>query len=213
MTTNGLDEIDIVYYINLDKRPDRNTQICDELKKSNINPAKINRICAHDVPECGSYGCTLSHIEAVTKFLETDNSVQTCIILEDDFQFVQDQHQITSSINMFLTDFKDKWDVLFLSLNLIYAEKTEYPYAVRVLRSYCLSGYIINKRFAPQLLTNFKESAELLKKEGHYVPTLCVDNYMGRLQKTTNWFAITPRVGLQRPSYSDIEKRYVNYQC
>ena len=213
MAKNGLNEIGIVYYINLDRRPDRNEQIQSELKKTNIDQTKINRIPGHDVPECGAYGCSLSHIDAVTNFLQTDDSIQTCLILEDDFQFVQDQRQVTHSVNMFLTDFKDKWDVCFLSLNLIYGEKTEQPYAVRVFRSFCLSGYIINKQFAPQLLSNFKESAALLKKEGTYVPTLCVDNYMGRLQQTTNWFAITPRVGIQRPSYSDIEKRHVNYQC
>lgn len=210
---DGLNSFDILYYINLDRRPERNEQIQKELAKTNISPSKVNRISATDVPECGAYGCTLSHINVLTKFLETDESVQTCIVLEDDFGFVQDQRQVTSSINKFLVDFKDNWDVLLLSLNLIYGEKTQFPYAIRVFRSFTTSGYVINKQFAPRLLENFKESAGLLKKEGKYVPNLCLDNYMGRLQEKTNWFSIVPRVGLQLASYSDIENRFVDYRC
>jgi GR25 family glycosyltransferase involved in LPS biosynthesis len=92
MTTEGLNKFDIVYYINLDRRPERNAHIQSELKKTNIDPAKINRITATDVPACGAYGCTLSHIETLTKFLDTDDSIQTCMVLEDDFEFVQDQY-------------------------------------------------------------------------------------------------------------------------
>jgi GR25 family glycosyltransferase involved in LPS biosynthesis len=213
MTTEGLNKFDIVYYINLDRRPERNAHIQSELKKTNIDPAKINRITATDVPACGAYGCTLSHIETLTKFLDTDDSIQTCMVLEDDFEFVQDQRQITTSVNKFLIDFKDNWDVLLLALNLIYGEKTSYPYAIRVFRSFTTSGYVVHKKFALQLLNNFKESGSLLHNEGKYTPTLCLDNYMGRLQQTTNWFSIVPRVGLQTPSYSDIENRFVNYRC
>ena len=71
MAKNGLNEIGVVYYINLDRRPDRNEQIQSELKKTNIDQTKINRIPGHDVPQCGAYGCSLSHIDAVTNFLQT----------------------------------------------------------------------------------------------------------------------------------------------
>jgi len=211
-TNSGLNSVDLVYYINLDKRPDRNEQIKGELAKTNIDPAKIMRISGYDVPECGSYGCSLSHISAITQFLQHPEA-QTCLILEDDFTFIQDQHRVTETVDRFFADFKDNWDVLFLSLNLITCENTKFTYAVRVLRSFCLSGYIVSKQFAPMLLANFKESAALLKQAGKYTPTLCVDNYMGALQATTRWFSITPRIGLQRASFSDIEKRYVNYGC
>jgi GR25 family glycosyltransferase involved in LPS biosynthesis len=213
MASNGLNKFDILYYINLNRRPERNEQMKNELKKTNIDPSKINRVTATDVPECGAYGCTMSHIDVLTRFLATDDSIQTCVVLEDDFGFVQDQRQVNSSIDKFLHDFNDKWDVLLLALNLIYGEKTEFPYAIRVFRSFTTAGYVVTKKFAPQLLENFKESAGLLKHEGKYVPTLCLDNYMGRLQQKTNWFSIVPRIGLQLPSYSDIEYRYVNYQC
>lgn len=209
----GLNEFDVLYYINLDRRPERNEQIKKELLKTDIDPHKINRISATDEPACGAYGCTMSHINVLTQFLNTDSSIQTCIVLEDDFGFVQDMRQVNASVNKFLVDFKDKWDVLLLSLNLIYGEKTEFPYAIRVYRSFTTAGYVVHKRFAQKLLDNFKESAELLKSEGKYVPSLCLDNYMGRLQQKTNWFSIVPRIGLQLPSYSDIEYRYVDYKC
>jgi len=209
----GLNSFDILYYINLDRRPERNEQMKKELAKTNIDPSKINRITACDMPSFGALGCTKSHIDILTRFLQTDESIQTCIVLEDDFGFIQDQTQINHSIDQFLIDFKDKWDVFYLALNLIQGEKTEQPYAVRVRRAFTTAGFVVQKKFAQTLLDNFKESAFLLEKEGRYVPTLCLDNYMGRLQAVTRWYTISPRIGLQLPSYSDIERRNVNYGC
>ena len=209
----GLNSFDILYYINLDRRPERNEQMKKELAKTNIDPSKINRITACDMPSFGALGCTKSHIDILTRFLQTDDSIQTCIVLEDDFGFIQDQNQINNSIDQFLIDFKDKWDVFYLALNLIQGEKTEQPYAVRVRRAFTTAGFVVHKRFAQTLLDNFKESAFLLEKEGRYVPTLCLDNYMGRLQAVTRWYTVSPRIGLQLPSYSDIERRNVNYGC
>lgn len=213
MTNAGLNSFDILYYINLDRRPERNASIVSQLKNSNIDPSKINRVSACDLPKFGALGCTKSHIDILTRFLETDDSVQTCIVMEDDFGFVMDHAQITELVDRFLIDFKDNWDVLLLSLNMIYAEKTEHPYAVRVYRSFTTAGYVVTRLFAKQLLDNFKESATLLEKEGKYVPTLCLDNFMGKLQASSRWYAICPRIGLQLPSYSDIEGRFVNYGC
>jgi GR25 family glycosyltransferase involved in LPS biosynthesis len=208
---SGLNSFDILYYINLDRRPERNEQLKKELAKTNIDPKKINRISACDIPSLGALGCTKSHIDALTRFLQTDDSIQTCIILEDDFGFIQDQKFINDSINQFLVDFKDKWDVFYLALNLLQPEKTEQPYVIRVIRAFTTAAYVVHKKFAPRLLENFKESAFLLEKEGRYVPILCLDNYMGRLQATSKWYAFTKRIGLQLPSYSDIEMRNVNY--
>jgi len=210
---SGLNSFDILYYINLDRRPERNEQLKKELAKTNIDPSKINRITACDMPSFGALGCTKSHIDVLTRFLQTDDSVQTCIILEDDFGFIQDQKLITDSIDQFLVDFEGKWDVFYLALNLLQSEKTDKPYAIRVVRAFTTAAYVVHKKFAKKLLDNFKESAYLLEKEGRYVPTLCLDNYMGRLQAASNWYALTQRIGLQLPSYSDIERRNVNYGC
>lgn len=209
----GLNSFDILYYINLDRRKERNEQLIKELAKTNIDPSKINRITACDMPSFGALGCTKSHIDVLTRFLQTDDSIQTCIILEDDIGFIQDQQLINESIDRFLVDFKDKWDVFYLALNLLQSEKTNKPYVTRVVRAFTTAAYVVHKKFAQKLLDNFKESAFLLEKEGRYVPTLCLDNYMGRLQAVSNWYTLSYRIALQLPSYSDIERRHVNYGC
>jgi len=213
MTNTGLNSFDILYYINLDRRPQRNASIVSQLKKSNIESSKINRLSACDLPNFGALGCTKSHIDILTRFLNTDDSIQTCIVMEDDFGFIMEQSKITELVDQFLIDFKDNWDVLLLSLNMIYGEKTEHPYAVRVYRSFTTAGYVVTKTFAKTLLDNFKESAALIEKEDKYIPELCLDNFMGKLQTSSKWYAICPRVGLQLPSYSDIERRFVDYRC
>ena len=156
-------------------------------------------------------------VEALTGMVNGDKGVtaydSVLSLFEETTDLFENDPELKSAIKYGLVDFKDKWDVLLLSLNLIYGEKTEFPYAIRVYRSFTTAGYVVHKRFAQKLLDNFKESAELLKSEGKYVPSLCLDNYMGRLQQKTNWFSIVPRIGLQLPSYSDIEYRYVDYKC
>ena len=38
-----------------------------------------------------------------------------------------------------------------------------------------------------------------------------IDHYWMKLQPTAKWFHVVPPLGKQRGSYSDIEKKFVNY--
>ena len=57
---NGLDQIDLFYFINLERRKDRLEQIMEELSKMQIPINKIVRIIADD-NKVGILGCTKSH--------------------------------------------------------------------------------------------------------------------------------------------------------
>jgi len=104
-----MNRVDQVYYINLDHRKDRLESICKELAKTTIDPSKIHRISAVHTPGFGALGCTLSHILALEQFIQSGKN--TCIIFEDDFQFIQDQAVVNTLMDQVFTMLPD-FDVI-----------------------------------------------------------------------------------------------------
>lgn len=206
----GLNHFDIIYYINLNHRTDRLENIKRQLKKTNIESNKINRISGIYMKDFGILGCAKSHILALEEFIKTDNN--NCLILEDDFCFTESQDTINNLINQIFFN-KIDYDVLMLSCNILNSEKTEYPFLTKILDGQTLSGYSVSKKFAPILLNNFKESVSLLEKAKIKIHPFCFDIYMKKLQPISKWYCLEPRIGKQIESYSDIENKVVEYDC
>jgi len=206
-----MNNFDAVYYINLDHRKDRYEQITNELAKT-IDSNKINRIEGVYIENFGCLGCSKSHIKALETFLNTPDNITNCIIFEDDFIFTKEMDEVNSLINLFFSHIKD-FDVLMLSSNTLRSDNTEYEFIKKIIDAQTLSGYCVSKKFAPTLLENYKEGAELLEKTGYSYCDYCIDIYMKRLQPLSNWFSINPLIGKQCESYSDIEKKNVDYNC
>ena len=204
-----MNNIDIIYFINLNHRTDRLNQILNELDKMNINREKIIRVEAVYVKDYGALGCSMSHCIAMEHFINTDNNINNAIILEDDFQFTQDINTVNNLLNSFFNN-KIDYDVLLLSSNTLKEETTEYDFITKIIDAQTTSGYCLNKKFAPMLLENFKESVANLQqhKRGY-----CCDINWKKLQPKYNWYCLKPKIGQQRLSYSDIERRVTEYNC
>jgi GR25 family glycosyltransferase involved in LPS biosynthesis len=206
----GLNNFDIVYYINLKHRTDRLENITEQLNKTNISKDKINRIEGIYYKTFGILGCAKSHVLALEEFIKSGKD--TCIIFEDDFFFSKDQDFINNLINTFFNSI-DSYDVLMLSSNILNSQKTDYDFLIKILDAQTLSGYSVSKSFAPTLLYNFKESIRFLENYGVKVHQFCFDIYMKKLQPFSNWYCLNPRIGKQCKSYSDIENNIVDYDC
>ena len=83
---------------------------------------------------------------------------------------------------------------------------------VKIIDSQTTAGYCLTKSYAKILLNNFKEGLELLSINQNQSNKYAIDIYWKKLQPEYNWFCIIPKIGRQIASYSDIEKRIVNYQ-
>ena len=212
MKNKGLNNFDIVYYINLEHRKDRYIHINNELSKTNIDPNKINRIDAVYRKNFGSLGCGKSQILALETFINTSDEIQNCIILEDDFIFTEQQDNINNLINLFFENI-ETFDVLMLSSNTLNETKTNLPFITKINDAQTLSGYCVSKKFAPILLDNYKSSAEKLENIGYANHNDCIDIHMKILQPQSLWFCLNPKIGKQIMSYSDIENKIVNYNC
>jgi glycosyl transferase family 25 len=193
-----------IYYINLAHRTDRKNQIEDMLQTHGLLDDTI-RIEALYIPLCGALGCSLSHIKALKTFI-ADTTQDTCVILEDDFEFNKDK-----SLNDAITLIKNTgldWDVLLLASNTlrslpISGQPIDF---CKCIASLTTAAYMVNRHYAQTLLNNFMQGARMLQASQK---TPAIDVYWQQLQMSHDWYIYI--IGHQRVGYSDIENRICDY--
>ena len=209
--------VDVIYYINLDHRTDRNTEFLEEMKKANVPTEKIQRISGVNKPNQGDLGCSMSHIKTLNEFIQSN--YETCIIFEDDFTFYEPE-KVESRINDFINA-KVDYDVCLLAGNVQDTDMISYPaYSgiKQIKNTATASGYMFSKKYSNTLLANFNESVALLEKsyqngkQDKNNQPYAIDQYWKTLQSKDKWFLFFPKMGKQRQSYSDIMNGNVNYQ-
>ena len=201
-----------LYYINLEKRKDRKEHIEKQLKNIDYPTKKINRIDAV-YNKNGGTGCGLSHIKALNEGLNQDD--EYIIVLEDDFEWIHNKEK-TLNVLKNAVNTKD-WDVIILACN---GNSKKYnKYLNKVIDCQTTSGYIIKKSYIPSLLKVWKDNVNIrlkynISKTNSYKQyndvNTAVDQCWKKLQNN-NWFLTNPILGKQIKSYSDIEKKVVNY--
>ena len=196
-----------VYYINLDKRPDRLREICAELEKMDIRGVRFPAI-EH---ASGIVGCGYSHL-AVLK-LARERKLKNVLILEDDFEFLVSKDEFYAILQDFFNS-GIPYDVLMLSYNIIEAEamkNTKNPSIQRIISAQTASGYIVNESMYDRLIALYETNIPLLEQTGkHWI--YANDQIWKQLQgPNSEWLATTVRIGKQRASYSDNSRSFQDY--
>jgi GR25 family glycosyltransferase involved in LPS biosynthesis len=208
-----MEQIDVIFYINLEHRTDRKEHFLSEIKKLCTDESKVVRIDAVR-NGIGIIGCTASHIKAMETF-EEHPEWKTCILFEDDFTFASaDLERNNAHIRLAMTEFPD-WDVISLAYNCYHdciVQETHDPLIKRVIQHQTASGYILNKRCLPSMLSTFQEAFQLLLLHGNK-HEYCHDIYWRKLQLILKWYCVSPALGYQYESYSDIQNQLVDYKC
>ncbi len=199
------DDVDLVIYINLDKRGDRRVEMEAELKRVGVPESKILRWPATlregNHTTGSTLGCTLSHIGALSYVQTLPDSIQNVIILEDDFNFTDDTSLVKSSLEKILRYPSGSWDVVLLSYWV--QRRQDYDDLVSIaLHSHGTAGYMVNRQGLPRLLSILEESRDGLLRTGQqrYV----IDVYWQNFMANRKCFYFNIPLGYQRESYSDI---------
>ena len=143
--------------------------------------------------------------------LAIDNDWKNVLIFEDDFEFIVNKKTVNKLLNA-LFNYVDNWDGVVLSSSQIKKEHCIYsPFLYKNLGSLTTSGYLINKNTMYLLRDSNKLSYDNLMKGKKYDEFAC-DVIWQKIQKDNNWYCFNPKFGKQIESYSDIEKKIINYE-
>jgi len=217
-----MESIDVVFYINLAHRTDRDEHFLSEIQKlcPKKSLSKVRRIDAIR-NNIGSLGCALSHVKALKEF-DAHPEWNTCIVFEDDYTFHSDDLEENNRLIRNTMIQYPEWNVITLAFNPNNSDGTErfrtvdtpFPSIKKVLKQQTASGYILTRKYLPILAKNFVEAAEGLWQNGH-CHEFCLDQHWQLLQSQpqSQWYCIYPALGYQYGNYSDIERHHTEYKC
>ena len=159
----GIEGIDALYVINLDRRPEKWDHCCQTLEPLGLCPNRFSGVDAqlfskrelreiagsYPLPKIkGHVGCLISHLSVLQHALRS--GMQCIWVMEDDIRVVGDVRQ-TSSVMRSLSVVDPSWDI-------IYTDEDHFDAKGAVLKSL---GY----RFRPDGRGKYKEPSFYFKRE------------------------------------------------
>lgn len=201
---NPFDFFDKIYVINLDYRKDRLAQVMDEFSKVGIKD-RVERhsgLTAHrfgDPKKDACYGNHLAHSICIHNAnIEDANNV---LIFEDDVQFLSNAIEVLSGT---IQQIPKDWDMLYLGVNI---EKPAYQISRNLAKltfAYSTHAYAVNLRYSSVKddLLSINTDPDVVHNDVEYSNKI-IPNY--------NCYSCVPIIAIQRPSYSDIEKKFMDY--
>jgi glycosyl transferase family 25 len=198
------EKIDAFIFINLEKRPDRRREVLQELQKLGVPDNKIFRINAVQGSDaCPAYSaCTKSHLLAVK--LAIDKSFNRVCILEDDFILHISPTEFNRSVGRAFTILGKNFDLLYLSMTPhVIKVHPKMSNLHKITSSLGTGAMIMNKSFLKKMKSIYEEA---LKKD------IYVDVMIQKHQPAHKMFGFYPPISRQRPGFSDIENKHVDYE-
>lgn len=182
----------LVTCINLETRVDRWEQSREEFRRAGL----LNHVLRFGacVGENPVVGCGLSHFSVL---LAAKDIGKHAMIFEDDVQFVNTHRSISEYISEL--DNLD-WDMLYFGANITRRIKVVSDKFARVYHAQSTHAYCVNNRFIDTVL----DHQNLIGKPMDLI-------YAENVIPLGKCYITKPLLAIQRPSYSDIEKKHVNY--
>jgi GR25 family glycosyltransferase involved in LPS biosynthesis len=210
-----MENIDKIYYINLDYRIDRREQFFRQIEthfKDGILENRIERFPAikHDQ---GLLGCSMSHLEVIK------NAKATCaryvLVFEDDFEFIVSRETFESNITKLfeqVANYSLDFKVVMLAYNANNrSEIANNDILDSTTEVQTCSGYLVNGAYYDELIQCWEEGVRLYQETWRDW-IYCCDQYWKKLQKE-KWFLFKTRIGKQCAGFSDCGKSFIDHKC
>lgn len=204
-----LEHIDKIIYINLDKRADRCAEIESEFVRMGIPVDKVIRFSAIE-KSMPNAGCNLSHAGALR--LAAKLGLRNCLILEDDFNFIEDAGEVQRKLSEFFSEATGpkEWDIVQLA-HYVYEGKAWSPTLGVARRASNAAGYLVNSHMFEPLAETIEAAASGLEKTGqHWVYQN--DVVWCRHMAAGRWFYFLEPLGYQRTSFSNLAGQVVTHK-
>ena len=200
-----MQNIDKIFYINLDKRTDRKEEIEGELERMGLSAERYSAI---HTPHSGIVGCGYSHLNVLK--LARDQKLKNVLILEDDFMFLVDRETLDKEMRQFFdSELGRDFDVLMIAYIIQGDREVEgHTNVKKVLNGQTASGYIVNERYYNTIIDLYEWAIPLLEQTNEHW-NYANDHVWKRLQPVDDWYYTTVRIGRQRCGYSDNKMCYM----
>jgi hypothetical protein len=187
---------DAIYLINLDSRPDRLVRVMSSFDALGI----VDRVQRFPgiIPEGGSgaYGCLMSHVAIIKKAKEL--RLKNVLVFEDDVQLLNIE-SISPAISQLSSQ---PWALYYLGYNSHAPLTQATPNLLKLTKCYAAHAIAYNSIIFDLILSEFE------KNKINIIDVWLADNIQSKFKCFGNY----PIGAIQIPSYSDIEKRQVNYE-
>lgn len=195
------------YIVNLDHHVERLRQTRETLEALGIPKQKIFRVQAIQ-EDPGYIGCAKSHLKAVRRAMrDAEGQVEEfACILEDDLMIHESAQHVHSAVERLVRHRGgyNKFDAIHLAMTPIRLKRCTTPPGARVWFSYGLAGTLFHKSFLPKVEKVYAEAVRTRMQIDVAFAT--------HLQSTSRVYGFYPPVMRQRPGYSEIEKKHVDYE-
>jgi GR25 family glycosyltransferase involved in LPS biosynthesis len=182
------------FVVNLPRRVDRLANLVPELTQRGIDFTLIAAIEAAD----GRVGISMTLAKLLKEAVE--KNIDRFVVFEDDMYFVDDIKHIYEAVKELPQDF----DMCFFGINLLNGEAFS-DKLVKVRQGVSLHAVMYSHQGAEKAL-------HAIENDTRHPSRFPVDLLLNeKVISDGNCYAVTPVVCSQRPSYSDIEKRFVDY--
>lgn len=192
-----------IVYINLKHRTDRNMEIIDEFNLLNIGGFKrFNAIRNSD----GLIGCASSHVEVLKQFKSSNKKL--LMVCEDDLKFLTSISEINELINEFYNN--ERLSVLCLASNHFNSIEISSKLSLTT-DSQTTSCYLVKKSYIDELISIFSLSKKMLEAK---IPSeYGALDMIWKINQNKSFFVVpNKKIAFQRESFSDIERKNVNYR-
>jgi GR25 family glycosyltransferase involved in LPS biosynthesis len=197
---------DEIIIINLKRRLDRWYE-CENILKSNgivatrfeaTDGKSIDNISHLPKGKINDIGCTTSHLRVI-EYCKSKN-LKNALILEDDFEFIEDFFE---KYPVFYEQLPDDWDWLYFSGSHLENPSKLSENVYKVSRTLTLHAYAIKENMYDILIDTIKTSLD----ESYDSSDLSLSG----IQKNYNCYIFLPHLIYQRNGYSDIQEKEVFY--
>ena len=197
--------VDIIYILNLEERVDRYYETLLALAAVGAPLHRVHHYKAKKDDTPAYIGATQNHVDVMTHFCESSH--ERCLILEDDFIFIDEKKHVWASISEYFKRDVDH-DICFLSISKI-GERQPHDALLSKSLQPCTtsSGYFLRKPTAKRVLETALEGLNIMKETGNH-HEYCIDRYWAKLP---NIMFFRKKLGFQRPAYSNLTRSVVAY--
>lgn len=190
------------YLINLDRRHDRYVSVKKQLSSNNIQFEKFAAVDGNKINNDtnltnGAHGILLSHIQLLN---QCKQEMFDCVaIFEDDIEFCDGFQEKFDKLYPLIPD---DWQMIYLGANK-HADSIVKDYGngiIKIRNSYAIHAIILKKDVI------IKALEIVVDKQ---TP---VDVYYAHLQDYYPTYSFNPGLCIQKPDWSDIENKFVDYR-